>query len=535
MTDTETSDVVIVGAGAAGAALAWRLASNGLKVICLERGYWHDPSDAPQDRPEWEGERLRSRAPNPNVRQSVEDYPVLADTSPIQPQMFNGVGGSTILWSAHAPRFRPSDFKAHTLDGVGRDWPIDYWDLAPYYEINDRMSGVSGLAGDPGNPPRTPRTTPPVPLGIAGQRMAAAFERLGWHWWPTDGQVLTADVEGRQGCNGCGPCELGCARRSRASADITYWPAAVGLGARVITGATVTEVLFDSPTRASGVRWFDDNGGEHLIEASIVALACNGIGTPRLMLAGGGARFPEGIANSSGLVGRGLMLHPIAAATGVFEESVASWAGNSAFCLLSQEFYETDTARDFMRGYEMQLTRGQGPLITALGGFNLDVPWGIGHHRRFEQLFGHVATLAISCEDLPDPDNRIVLDSSATDRHGLPAARMIYRLDGNSERMITHGLAAARRVLLEAGAQEVLERRVLDQTGFHLMGTTRMGNDPATSVVDKTCRTHDVRNLMVVDAGVFCSSAPANPTPTIQAIALRAADCLIADRGKVLA
>lgn len=453
---------------------------------------------------------------------------MLADTSPIQPQMFNGVGGSTVLWSAHVPRFRPSDFRVRTLDGIGNDWPLSYWDLAPYYEVNDRISGVSGLAGDPGNPPRTKRTTPPVPLGRGGVKLAAAFEELGWHWWPSDGQVLTRDVGHRLACNGCGPCELGCAREARSSADVTYWPLAVEAGVHLVTGATVVEILFDAPDRASGVRWIDDEGGEHRTEAQTVVLASNGIGTPRLLLTGGGSTHPTGVANSSGLVGVGLMLHPIAAATGVFPEQLDSWSGNAAFCLLSQQFYETDPAHDFVRGYEMQVMRGQGPLITALGAFTLDIPWGPGHHRRFEELFGRVATVAISCEDLPDPANRVVVDPSVVDRHGVPAARMIYRTDKNSRRMIAHGLAAARRALETAGAVQVLENPLLDQTGFHLMGTTRMGSDPATSVVDASCRTHDVPNLVIVDGGVFASSAPANPTPTIQALALRAADQLVA-------
>lgn len=524
------TQVVVIGAGASGAAFSWRLAQSGVAVTCLDRGYWHPPNAAPQEQPDWEGQRLRNRAPNPNIRRSPEDYPVLADTSPIQPQMFNGVGGSTVLWSAHTPRFRPSDFKAFTLDGVGNDWPIDYWDLAPYYEQNDAMSGVSGLAGDPGNPPRTARTTPPVPLGQGGRRLAEALDRLGWHWWPPDGQVLTRNVGHRQACNGCGPCELGCPRKARSSADITYWPLAVELGVHLVTGATVVEVLFDSPDHASGVRWFDDDGREHRTEADTVVVAANGVGTPRLLLSGGGRIHPNGIANSSGLVGVGLMLHPIAAATGVFDEPLEAWAGNSAFCLLSQEFYETDRSRGFVRGYEMQAMRGQGPLITALGAFTLDIPWGSRHHERFEQLFGRVATFAISCEDLPDPANRVVLDPTEVDRHGVPAARIFYSPDENSRHMIRHGLDAAGRVLREAGAVEVLENALLDQTGFHLMGTARMGDDPAASVVDSDCRTHDVPNLLIIDGSVFASSAPVNPTPTIQALALRAAERLMESR-----
>lgn len=518
--------VLIVGAGATGAAFAWRAATGGCEVTCLERGFWNPPVSTPTTGSDWEVRRLRDRSPNPNVRRLPEDYPILDDTSPIKPAIFNGVGGSTILWSAHVPRFRPSDFRVRTLDGVGADWPITYWDLAPYYELNDRIVGVSGRAGDPGNPPRTPRQTPPVALGTAGRRVADALDRLGWHWWPTDGQILTEPYDGRPACNGCGPCEMGCFTGARASADITYWPRALTAGARLITGAAVTTVLVDGD-RARGVAWCDSEGEEHVTEADVVVLAGNGIGTPRLLLASANADHPEGVANSSGQVGRNLMLHPIAGVTGIWDERVEGWSGNDAFCLLTQEFYETDPSRGFARGYEMQLTRSQGPLVSALGGFGLDITWGAGHHDRFERVFGHSATLAVTCEDLPDERNFVSIDPQVTDRFGVPAARLHYTVEDNAERMLDHGIDRAQALLAEAGARESIVTRILPGAGFHLMGTARMGDDPSTSVVDSECRTHDVPNLMVIDGSVFASAAAVNPTPTMQAIALRAADRLV--------
>ena len=523
-------DVLVIGAGAAGAAFAWRLARAGVNVVCLERGQWPDPQAYATSFPDWETRRIRDWNPNPNVRNRPEDYPIADDTSPIKPILFNGVGGSTVLWSAHTPRFHPSDFRVRTLDGVGVDWPLTYWDLEKYYDINDRLMGVCGIAGDPANPPRSPRPTPPMPLGPAGARIAAAFDSLGWHWWPSDGAIISEDYDGRLGCNHCGPCELGCPRGAKASTDITYWPKAIAAGASVITGAAVSEITVARDGLATGAAWFDVHGVEHHTSADVVVIAASGIGTPRLLLHSGDR---DGLANSSGLVGRNLMLHPIAATTGVFAEPVASFAGNDAFCLMSQEFYETSPGRGFVRGYEVQVTRGQGPLVTALGGFNLDVPWGPGHHERFEQLFGHVATMAITCEDLPRPDNRVELDAALTDRFGVPAPRMHYRLDANSEAMITHGLATSRAVLERAGCVQVLESRLVDQAGFHLMGTCAMGADPSTSVVDHRCRTHDVANLLVIDSSVFATAAAVNPTPTIQAIALRAADLLLHERSEV--
>ena len=519
--------VVIIGSGATGAAFAWRAATSGLDVTCLERGRWALPESTPSVSSDWEVRRVTDRSPNPNVRRSAADYPILDDTSVIKPATFNGVGGSTVLWSAHAPRFRPSDFKVESLDGVGADWPINYWDLAPYYELNDRIVGVSGRSGDPGNPPRTPRQTPPVPLGDAGTRVGAALNRLGWHWWPTDGQLLTESYDGRPACNGCGPCEMGCFTGARASADITYWPKALDAGAQLITGAAVTRINTGPDGLATSVTWCDESGDEHLTEADVIVMAGNGIGTPRLLLASANPSHPTGLANSSHQVGKNLMLHPIAGVTGVWDDRVEGWSGNDAFCLLTQHFYETDESRGFARGYEIQLTRSQGPLLSALGGFGMDISWGENHHERFEQLFGHSATLAVTCEDLPDARNFIELDASATDAFGVPAARMHYSVEENADRMLDHGIASATELLREAGAREISTTRVLPGAGFHLMGTARMGSDPATSVVDSHCRTHDVPNLLIVDGSVFASAAAVNPTPTMQAIALRAADQLV--------
>ena len=156
------SDVLIVGSGASGAAAAWSLSRRGLRVTCLEQGRWVEPSDYAHSRPDYELARQTSFAKDPNVRGWAEDYPINNSGTPIYPLMVNAVGGSTVHWSGHFPRMRPSDFRVHTLDGVADDWPFTYWDLEPYYDLNDSMVGVSGLAGDPGNPPRSPRQTPPL-------------------------------------------------------------------------------------------------------------------------------------------------------------------------------------------------------------------------------------------------------------------------------------------------------------------------------------------------------------------------------------
>lgn len=524
-------DVVIVGAGASGAAAAWRLAKAGLRVTCLEQGDWFSYDNVPSLRPDWEIARQTTQHPNPNVRRNPVDYPVDDSEAAIKPFLYNAVGGSTILWGAHFPRFRPSDFKVRTLDGVADDWPISYADLAPFYEENDRMVGVAGISGDPGNPPRTPRQTPPMPLGRGGERMAAAFDRLGWHWWPCDVAINSAPYgEGRGVCNNCGPCDLGCPQRARSSADVTYWPMALAAGAKLITNARAFEIETDAQGRATAVTYYDRNGIVQRHRAHVVALAANGLGTARLMLLSQSKRFPNGIANDTDLVGRRLMHHPTGMVTGKFHEPLEGYRGPFAVSILCQQFYETEPERGFVRGYQMQLVRSDGPVGTACGGYLPRLPWGEGHHQAFRETFNHTASLTVTTEDLPRPENRVVLSDSLKDSWGIPAPKMIYSLDQNTRDMIEHGIASATRAFTDAGAYECVPQRLLVHAGFHLLGTACMGADPESSVVDSRSRCHSVPNLMILDGSVFTTAAALNPTSTIQALALRAADMLVRER-----
>jgi choline dehydrogenase-like flavoprotein len=524
------NDVVIVGAGAAGAAAAWRLATHGLQVTCLEQGDWVDHALSAAGADDWERRRQRDWHPNPNIRRGAADYPIDDSASEMRPMLFNGVGGSTVMWSCHSPRFHPSDFRMRTLDGVGRDWPIGYEALAPYYEINERMMSVAGAHGDPAMPARAPRITPPAPIGAAETRMIAAFERLGWHWWPGDVAINTGGSALAGTCVNCGPCELGCSRGAKGAADTSYWPAAIAAGARLVTGARVCEIEHDAQPRASGVVFIDRTGTRRRIAARKVLLAANGIGTPRLMLMSRSGRFPGGVANDNGLVGRGLMLHPLARVNGLFADPVHAHRGITAGAIVSKQFYETDPRNPFKRGFKLQVMRGHGPALVALGSTMGRVPWGRGHHRRFAEIFDRSLGVSICADDLPEPDNRIELHPSLVDGDGLPAPRMIYRVGANSRAILDAGMARARELLREAGAIELFDTPLLRDAGFHLMGTCAMGADPATSVVDAWAECHALPGLHVVDASVFATAAALNPTNTLQALALRTADRLIATR-----
>jgi choline dehydrogenase-like flavoprotein len=453
------------------------------------------------------------------------DYPIDATDTPIQPSLYNAVGGSTIHWGAHFPRMKPSDFRVFSQDGVALDWPISYFELAEYFEINDQMMGVSGLAGDPAYPPRGAREFPPLPIGLGAKKISQAYERLGYHWWPVDSAIINGQKGTRKSCNNCGPCDLGCPRGSRASVDLAYWPEAIAAGAQLITEATVTKII-SNKNEVSGVLYRDAAGQQHQLTARNVVLAGNGIGTARLLLLSANEHYDSGLANNSDQVGRNLMHHPTGLVTGIFDEYLDGFKGPFAVSIYSQEFYETDTSRGFVRGYQAQTIRSDGPLGTASGGYTKPVKWGRNHHEDFYQQFGKTASITVTTEDLPTPDNRVTL-SSQVDRHGFKIPKLTYQVDENARKILDFGIKTNTNVLMEAGAREVITTPLVGSAGFHLMGTARMGDDPSNSVVDAVCRSHDLSNLWIVDGSVFVTAGALNPTSTIQAIALRAADAML--------
>lgn len=521
-TGKDIVDVLIVGAGAAGAAVAWSLAETRMRIVCLEQGDWVKSSDYPSAGRDWESRPDFSGTPN--VRRRIEDYPIDDSTSPIKPVNFNGVGGGTILYMAHFPRLHPSDFRTRSLDGVGDDWPIGYHDLEPHFAINDRMMGVAGLSGDPGVPPKD-GLLPPVPLGILGETMAAGFNRLGWHWWPSESAIATVPYNGRDGCVNLGPCSTGCAQGAKASVDITYWPEAIRRGVELRTRCRVREITLDENGMARGVVYLDAAGVEHEQRAHVVIVACNGIGTPRLLLHSTSGRFPNGMANSSGLVGRNLMLHCMTLTQGVFDKPMNGWQGPIGCSIWSKEFYETDAARGYARGYTMEILRGSGPVATALGGLMRGtLPWGSGHHAAFRQMFDRTAIIVAVGEDLPEEVNRVVLDPAHPDSDGMPGVRIDYRLGDNSQKLLAHAGARSTEVLKAAGAVAVMPVITHGISSGHAMGTTRMGTDPERSVTNPWGRCHDVRNLFIADSSLFVTSGGVNPTSTLQAVALHVAD-----------
>jgi choline dehydrogenase-like flavoprotein len=426
----------------------------------------------------------------------------------------------------------PSDFCVRTLDGVADDWPFSYEKLEPFYDQMDIDMGVSGLGGDPAYPPGKAPPLPPLPIGMIGMKAAAGMNKLGWHWWPAPNAIPSRPYGGRNQCVRRGTCLTGCPERAKASTDHTHWPDALQRGATLITGARVREITVNDQGLATGAIYIDRSGRERRQAAQVVILCANGVGTPRLLLLSKSARFPDGLANSSGLVGRNLMMHPYAAVTGSFDEPLESWLGPAGQTIQSMHWYETDAARGFVRGAKWQVMPSGGPLgmRAAYGGKPLEEAWGPNLHRSTKKVFGRSFEWGIIAEDLPEVSNQVVLDPSLTDSDGIPAPKIVYRNSENTHRMIAFHLARAREAMAAAGAASMTTTPLMRDCGWHLMGTARMGTDPQRSVVDEWGQAHDVPNLFIYDGSVFVTSSGFNPTGTICAVALRAVQHLIANR-----
>ncbi|MCC6718473.1 MAG: GMC family oxidoreductase, partial [Acetobacteraceae bacterium] len=299
---------------------------------------------------------------------------------------------------------------------------------------------------------------------------------------------------------------------------------AIRAGVELRTHCRVKRILSGEDGMATGVEYYDNENKLRFQAAHVVVVACNGIGTPRLLLNSANAQHPRGLANSSGQVGRNLMFHPYIQVYGYIDDEVDGNRG-PPLNLWSHEFYETNPANDFKRGYMFQISRGIGPIAELIASHEHGrLPWGADHHAVCRKLVYRRLNLSVVVDDLPEAHNRVTLDPVLTDSHGIPAPKVEYTIGENSRRMIDHGVARAKMILAEVGARDVAVQYPIAYGGWHNLGTARMGEDPKTSVVNGWGRTHDVKNLFIVDGSLFVTAGAVNPTSTIQALALFIAD-----------
>ncbi len=509
--ESDEVDYVIAGVGAGGGVLLQRLARAGFRVVGLEAG------------PFWDSERdwVSDEAGSHNLY--WEDLRITGGSHPLtlgQNNSGKGVGGSTVHWAAFTPRLHPSDFRIHSEDGVGVDWPIRYEDLKPYYELMELEMPVSGPSyfpwGDPHGYPYGPH-----PMGGVGDILIRGCSKLGIRV-SAGGPVaiLAGSRANRPHCIYRGFCIQACKVGAKASTLITHVPDALEHGAEIRDRSMVSRVHLGNNRRVTGVSYYDDNGREHFQKARAVIVAGYSIETPRLLFNSACPGFENGLANSNGCLGRYLMAQAGNVVLGRFEQLVRMYKAPPAHCM-TEEFYETDPKRGFARGFAIQSVAPL-PIAFAKQMMQAKGAWGWGM-RRVLMDYNHWATIALLGEILPHEDNRVQL-AEEKDRFGLPVAKVTFNLGENDKKLIEYGKKKVMEVMWAAGAQEVVQ----EARYAHLVGAARMGDDPAASVVDRFGRTHDISNLFICDGSILPTQGSANPGLTIQSLAARAADYLIA-------
>lgn len=507
----EEIDYVIVGVGAAGGVLLQRLARAGFKVIGLEAGpFWDTERD-------WVSDEAGSR------QLYWQDLRISGGKNPLalgENNSGKGVGGGTVHWAAFTPRFHPSDFEIYTRDGVGADWPISYWDLKPYYELMELEMPVAGPAwfpwGDPHGYPFGPH-----PMGGVGNALIRGCTKLGIGVSAGGPVAILSGSRGdRPHCIYRGYCIQGCKVGAKASTLITHVPDALANRAEIRDRCMASRIHHDKKSnRVTGVSYFNAEGREQFQKAKAVIVSGYAIETPRLLLNSACEGYENGLANSSDTVGRYLMAQAGNVILGRFDEPVRMYKAPPAHAL-TEEFYETDPARDFARGFAIQ-TVAPLPIAFARQMMAAKGAWGWGM-RRAMMDYNHWCAFGLLGEILPWADNRVTL-SHEKDQFGLRVAHVHFDLYDNDKKLIEFGKNKVEEVMRAAGAQEVTQ----ESRYAHLVGAARMGSDPAKSVVDGFGRSHDIPNLFVCDGSVLPTQGSANPGLTIQALAARTADYLI--------
>ncbi|WP_024441503.1 GMC family oxidoreductase [Mycobacterium sp. UM_WGJ] len=504
-TDDEV-DLVVVGAGAGGSVLAQRLARAGWRVVIIEAGpFWHPDTD-------WVSDEAGSHALYWTQKR------IIGGADPIELGKNNsgrGVGGSMVHYAGYCPRFHPSDLRTRSLDGVGVDWPIDYEDIRRHYEVLEAELPVAGQNWPWGYPHRYPAS--PHPVSGAASKLWEGARNLGIEMRVGPVGIVNGTFGNRPHCIYRGYCLQGCKVNAKASPYVTHLPDALAHGVEIRAECMACRVELDDTGAARGVVYYDRHGTEHLQRAKVVAVACYSIETPRLLLNSISPRFPHGLGNNTDMVGRYVMVQGAAQTAGRWSQELRMYKAPPPE-VSSEQFYETDAARGFARGFSIQTVS---PLPIGWAEHVLaDGHWGRAL-REYMRDYNHWSTIGVLNELLPLPDNRITL-ADETDSYGIPVARMDYTRCDNDKANMEYSTKVITDILHAAGAQDVLTI----QRYAHLIGGARMGTAPENSVVDADHRVWEVPNLFIADGSVCPTQGSANPALTIMALASRLAERL---------
>jgi len=559
---TEKTDVVIIGVGAAGGVLAAELGKAGMKVIGLERG----PRLTTQDfNPHDELRYFTRQDLRPNIkRQPVTWRPnANARANPIPVQNYgNQAGGGTVHYGAVSWRFHEDDFRARsqTIERYGAsaipedsslvDWPLSYADLEPYYDRIEYELGVSGKAGnlqgrkiDGGNVFEAPRRRefplPPLVVDQAGAVFDAAAKKLSYHPFSTPRAILSKAYKGRPGCTYCGFCQaFGCHVGAKSSILVTVLPQADATGNfKLITGAMCFRVNSDNSGRVTGVAYWGPDGSDNTIEAELVILTPFIYDNTRLLLLSKTDKFPNGLANSSGQVGKHLTAHMMPNVYVAFDDRhINNYMGPSAQKHTIDDFNADNFNHadvGFIRGSQISVGTGNlegGPISLTTTAPPSGVPrWGAAYRDFLAKYYARHAAMVAQTENLPYADQTIDLDPNVRDAWGLPAPRLTYDWRRPNELARVEFMMKKMEEIGRAMGATHVWRAPLGPgaPGAHHEGGTRMGTDPKTSVVNRYGQSWDIPNLFVIGSSTFPSMSGFNPTLTIQALAYMSADAIV--------
>jgi choline dehydrogenase-like flavoprotein len=510
--------VVIVGSGAGGGTLGNELAQKGIKVVILEAGDRNEIQDFVND--EWES---FAQLAWKDMRTTSGDWRVHRDFPNLPAWIVKSVGGTSIHWAGASLRFNEHEFKSRTTYGAVPgtnliDWPITLAEMEPYYDKAEDKLGVTGTHG-----------IPRLPGNNNFKVLQAGALKLGYKEVHTGNMGINSQPRaGRGGCQQIGFCFQGCKSGAKWSTLYTEIPAGEATGnLEVRPNAMVVKIEHDNTGKVTGVVYADGDKGGALQrqKARIVAVAGNSLESPRLLLNSASSKFPDGLANSSGQVGRNYLRHTTGTVYGIFDKPVHMYRGTTMAGVVRDES-RNDPSRGFVAGYELETLSLGLPFMAAF----LDPgAWGRPFTSALDD-YSRMAGMWIVGEDMPQETNRVTLDLEVKDTYGLPVASVHYDDHANDLAMREHAYSRGTAIYEAVGATRVIRTPPYPST--HNLGTNRMSANPRDGVVNKWGQTHDIKNLFVSDGSQFTTGAACNPTLTIVALAIRQADYISQQMGQ---
>ena len=512
----DDSVVVVIGSGAGGGTLGSELAIKGVKTVILEAGGRHETDDFQND--EWGSFGQISWL---DKRTTSGSWRVAKDFAGLPAWIVKAVGGSTTHWAGASLRFQEHEWKARTTYGdiAGAsllDWPIDAGEMDPWYtKAEDRM-GVTRTNGIPG-----------LPGNNNYKVFEAGAKKLGYKEVHTGRMAINSQPrDGRASCLQIGFCFQGCKTGAKWSTLVAEIPKGEASGnLEVRPNSQVLKIEHDDSGKVTGVVYADKDGKQHMQKARVVCVAGNSIESPRLLLNSASSKYPDGLANSSGLVGKNYMRHMTGSVYAVFDKPVRMYRGTTMAGIIQDESIH-DPSRGFVGGYEMETLSLGLPFMAAFldpGGWGKDFSWWMDNYE-------NMAGMWLVGEDMPQEKNAITLHATEKDQYGLPVPNVHFDDHENDIKMRDHAFGRGEAVYKAAGA--VNTYRTPPYPSTHNLGTNRMSAEAKDGVVNKHGQAHDISNLFVSDGSQFTTGAAENPTLTIVALALRQADFIAGEMSK---